>query len=180
MIKEILEYNRQFVSEKHFSIYSTTKYPDKKLAILSCMDTRLTELLPAALGLKNGDAKIIKNAGGAISHPYGSAVRSLLISIYELGVTEIMVIGHTDCGVQHLDSKAIEEQMIERGVSPRDLKLIKYSGVNFDKWLSGFESVEESVSNSVECLREHPLVPSDVLIQGFVMDSDTGALRPIE
>ena len=57
------------------------------------MDTRLTELLPAALGLKNGDAKIIKNAGGVITHPYGSVVRSLLVAILELGVEQVIAAG---------------------------------------------------------------------------------------
>ena len=104
MIDQILEYNKQFVEKKTYEKYVTSKYPDKKLAILSCMDTRLLELLPAALGIKNGDAKIIKNAGGVISHPYGSVVRSLLVAILELGVTEVMVIGHTDCGCQGMDS----------------------------------------------------------------------------
>ena len=63
MINEIMEYNKKFVENKAYEPYLTSKYPDKKLAILTCMDTRLIELLPAALGLKNGDAKIIKNAG---------------------------------------------------------------------------------------------------------------------
>lgn len=87
MIDEILKYNKQFVAEKGYERFITTKYPDKKIAILSCMDTRLTELLPAALGIKNGDVKMIKNAGGIISHPFGSVIRSLLVAIYELGVT---------------------------------------------------------------------------------------------
>ena len=86
MIDEIMEYNRKFVDNKGYEPYLTSKYPDKKLAILTCMDTRLLELLPAALGIKNGDAKIIKNAGGVIVHPYGSVVRSLLVGILELGV----------------------------------------------------------------------------------------------
>ena len=64
MIDQIIAYNKTFVAQKGYEKYLTDKYPDKKLAVLSCMDTRLTELLPAALGLKNGDAKIIKNAGG--------------------------------------------------------------------------------------------------------------------
>lgn len=105
MIEDVIDYNRKFVAEKNYEPYETSKYPDKKLAILTCMDTRLTELLPAALGIHNGDAKIIKNAGGVISHPYGSAVRSLLVAVLELGVEEIMVIGHTDCGVQGMDGK---------------------------------------------------------------------------
>ena len=86
-IDDILAFNKKFVEEESYKRYETDKYPDKKLAIVSCMDTRLTELLPAALGLKNGDAKIIKNAGGVISHPFGSVIRSLLVAIYELGVT---------------------------------------------------------------------------------------------
>ena len=64
MIEQIVEYNKKFVENKGYEPYLTSKYPNKKLAVLTCMDTRLTELLPAALGLKNGDAKIIKNAGG--------------------------------------------------------------------------------------------------------------------
>ena len=109
MINEIMAYNKNFVEDKAYEPYLTSKYPDKKLAILTCMDTRLTELLPAALGLKNGDAKIIKNAGGVITHPYGSVVRSLLVAIIELGVEEVMVIGHTDCGVQGMDGGELLE-----------------------------------------------------------------------
>lgn len=97
----------------------TSKYPDKKLAILTCMDTRLIELLPAALGIKNGDAKIIKNAGGTMVHPYGSVVRSLLVGILELGVEEVMVIGHTDCGVQGMDGKEMLELLEKRGIDKR-------------------------------------------------------------
>ena len=96
MIEDILAYNKRFVAEKGYEKYITNKYPDKKIAILSCMDTRLTALLPAALGIKNGDVKMIKNAGGIISHPFGSVIRSLMVAIYELGVTEVMVIAHSD------------------------------------------------------------------------------------
>ena len=95
MIEDILKYNKQFVENKGYEKYITNKYPDKKIAILSCMDTRLTELLPAALGIKNGDVKMIKNAGGIISHPFGSVIRSLMVAIYELGVKEVMVIAHS-------------------------------------------------------------------------------------
>lgn len=79
MIDEILKYNKEFVEEKKYEQYKTSKYPDKKIAIITCMDTRLTELLPAALGIRNGDVKIIKNAGGVVSHAFGSVVRSVLV-----------------------------------------------------------------------------------------------------
>lgn len=67
MIEEIMEYNHKFVENRGYEPYLTSKYPDKKLAILTCMDTRLIELLPAALGIRNGDAKVIKNAGGVVN-----------------------------------------------------------------------------------------------------------------
>ena len=67
MINEILKYNKKFMGNKGYEKFVTNKYPDKKIAILSCMDTRLTELLPAALGVNKGDVKMIKNAGGIIS-----------------------------------------------------------------------------------------------------------------
>lgn len=179
MIEQILEFNQSFVQNGTYTPYITSKFPNKKLAILSCMDTRLTELLPAALGLKNGDAKIIKNAGGVISHPFGSVMRSLIIAIYELGVTEIMIIGHTDCGVQHLDSEKLIAAMMERGLSAHDLKIMKSSGINFEKWLGGFEDSLESIRSSVNCLVEHPLIPDDIIIQGFIIDSETGELTPV-
>ena len=69
MIDEMLAYNKKFVEEKQYEKYATSKYPNKKIAILTCMDTRLVELLPAALGLKNGDVKIIKLSLIHISEP---------------------------------------------------------------------------------------------------------------
>lgn len=179
MVKGILEFNKAFVKNQAYEPYKTSKYPERELAILTCMDTRLTELLPAALGLRNGDAKIIKNAGGVISHPFGSAVRSLLIAIYELGVKDVMVIGHTDCGVQHMDANAILQEMKQRGVGEDALDMIRYCGINFDEWMSGFNDVYDSVRSSVTILKKHPLIPSDVQIYGYVMDSFTGELMNV-
>ena len=180
MIEDILKYNKEFVEKKAYEPYLTSKYPDKKLAILTCMDTRLTELLPAALGIKNGDAKIIKNAGGVITHPYGSVMRSLLVGILELGVEEIMVIGHTDCGVQGMDGHHMLEELVERGVSQEHINVIKSTGTDLEKWLGGFESVEQSVKDTVYALKNHPLMPAGIKITGFIMDSVTGGLEAVE
>ena len=180
MIDEIMEYNRKFVENKGYEPYLTSKYPDKKLAILTCMDTRLLELLPAALGIKNGDAKIIKNAGGVIVHPYGSVVRSLLVGILELGVEEVMVIGHTDCGVQGMDGSEMLDMLVERGIDQQHIDIVRHSGIDLERWLGGFESVESSVHETVRSLKEHPLMPKDVRISGFIMDSATGELVRVE
>lgn len=179
MINEILKYNRVFVENKGYVKYITNKFPDKKVAIVSCMDTRLTELLPMALGIKNGDAKIIKIAGGVISHPFGSAMRSLLIGIYELDVKEILVIGHTDCGARHTDSKKIIEKMKQRGIEQKNIDLVKYYGIDFDSWLGGFKDLDLSIKSSVELIRNHPFVPEEIMIYGLVIDSVTGELRKV-
>ena len=84
ILSEILSFNETFVTEKEYEQYSTTKFPNKRIVILTCMDTRLTELLPKAMNLKNGDAKIIKSAGAVVTHPFGGIMRSILIAVYEL------------------------------------------------------------------------------------------------
>lgn len=181
MLNEILNFNREFVARKDYLPYQTTKYPDRKLAILTCMDTRLTHLLPAALGLKNGDVKMIKNAGGVVLAPYGGVVRSLLLAVLELGVEEILVIGHTDCGVCGMRPEVMRQHLLARGVSPETLETIDREGtVDLDAWFTGFAGEEQAVRDSVAMLRAHPLLPKDVAIHGLIIDSNTGELRPLD
>ncbi len=180
MIKEILEYNRQFVANREYERFATDKYPDKKIAIVTCMDTRLVELLPAALGLRNGDVKIIKNAGATITNPFDSTMRSLLIAVYELGVTEIMVIGHTGCGVQGMDADEMLELMRRRRISQEHISLMQHCGINLREWLHGFEETDTAVAETVDLISHHPLMPEGISVAGYVMDSYTGELRHID
>lgn len=180
MLKEILEHNKQFVENELYKPYITERYPQKKVAIITCMDTRLIELLPAAIGIRNGDIKIIKNAGGIISHPYGSVIRSLIIAIYELQVDTVWVIGHTDCGMENLDVDKLLDKMKSRGIANETIKNISESGVDFDNWLGGFESVESAVIDTVDQIRNHPLIPENITVQGLVINSVTGKLSVVE
>lgn len=179
-IDDMLEYNRRFVSDRRYEEHLTSKYPDKKVAIITCMDTRLVNLLPAALGIKNGDVKMIKNAGGMVLDPFDSTVRSVIVSVYELGVEHVMVIGHTDCGVSNVSAPAILELMRRRGIRKEIIDMVRYCEVDLDKWLKGFDSVEQSVMDSVRLLRDHPLIPDDVGISGYIMNSITGELKLID
>ena len=178
-IEKILAYNKEFVAKEEYKKFQTSKYPDKKIAILTCMDTRLVELLPAALGIKNGDVKLIKNAGGMITSPLDSVVRSLLIGIVELGVEEVMVIGHTDCGVAHINEEMMITHLLQRGVSQEHVDMMRYAGIDFKSWLRGFDDVETSVHETVALLKHHPLMPKDVNISGYVINTETGELTPI-
>ncbi len=176
-LEDILLYNKKFVQDKNYEKYTTTKNPMKKLVILSCMDTRLTELLPKAMNIKNGDAKIIKNAGATIMHPFGSTVRSILVAVYEFNAEDVIVVGHHDCGMSNLDSNRIMKKMIERGIEEKTIAMLNNSGIDTKKWLHGFESVEEAIRESVKAIKNHPLTPTDVNVHGLIMDPHTGALE---
>ena len=175
-IDSILAYNREYVAFKGYEKHLTDKFPDKKLAVLSCMDTRLSVLLQEALGLRNGDAKIIKNAGAVIPSPWDSAMRSLIVAVYELGVNEIMVVAHTTCGACHMSFDHFKEEMLRRGIPERELQR---TDVDLDAWLEGFHDTEKSVRKTVESIVNHPLIPSDITVRGFIIDSATGALTEV-
>ena len=176
-IDQIVAFNREFVASKGYEKHLTDKYPSKKLAVLSCMDTRLSVLLQEALGLKNGDAKIIKNAGAVIPSPWDSAMRSLIVAVYELGVTEIMVVAHTTCGACHMSFGHFKEEMLHRGIPEAELTR---TDVDLDEWLEGFHDTERSVRNTVAAVMNHPLIPSDVTVRGYIIDSATGELAEVE
>ena len=179
MIDTILEYNRKFVETGEYEKYKTSKYPDKKIAILTCMDTRLVTLLPAALGIRNGDVKLIKNAGAVVTNPFDSTIRSLLVAIYELGVNEIMVIGHTGCGVQGMDAGEMLHLMKERGIDDEHISLMRHCGIDLDSWLHGFDDTPSAILETIDLISNHPLVPKDVVVRGYMMDSVTGELTPL-
>lgn len=176
-LQEILKFNEQFVENKQYEPYITSKFPDKKMVILTCMDTRLIELLPKAMNLKNGDVKIIKSAGAMVSHPFGAVMRSILVAIYELQADEVYVIGHYDCGMSAIDPKIMIHHMKERGINDDILNMVKYSGIDLCDWLQGFGEVKDSVLQSVDIIRNHPLTPKDVPVHGLAIDPNTGKLE---
>ncbi len=176
LLNEILDFNEKFVEDHEYEKYETTKFPNKRMVILTCMDTRLLELLPKALNLGNGDAKIIKDAGALISHPFGSVMRSILIALYQLKAQEVLVIAHYDCGMSGMKAEPVIENMKERGISEETIDTLTYSGINIKEWLHGFDNVTESVEHSVDIIKNHPLMPKDVPVHGLVIDPKTGKL----
>jgi len=176
-VSDILEFNERFVEEKKYEQYLTDKFPEKKVAILTCMDTRLVELLPKALNLRNGDAKFIKNAGAILTQPFGSAMRSILVAIHELGAKEVLVIGHHGCGMTKLDSDALVAKFKKNGISEAVLTTLENSGIRMDRFLKGFDKPEDGVRHSAEMIRKHPLIPSFVPVHGFLIHPETGKLE---
>lgn len=174
LLYDLLDYNKDFVETGEYKYYATEKSPKKKMVLVSCMDTRLTEMSFKSLGLGNGDIKHIQNAGAVISHPYGSTVRSILVAVYMLGAEEVVIMGHHDCGFGALEPEPMIEAMQERGISEQTFKTLKYSGINIEDWLKGFDSVDESVTDSVDKVKSHPLLATDVPVHGLVISPDNG------
>lgn len=179
-LSDIMEHNQIFVENKQYEEFVTNKFPNKRIIILTCMDSRLIELLPKAMNLKNGDAKFIKSAGAIITHPFGGLMRSILVAIYELKADEVYVVGHYDCGMNSIDTTHLVDCMIERGIDRSILKTLEYSGIDMKAWLHGFSDVTESVRKSVDAIRNHPLIPTSVNIHGLVIDPANGKLDVIE
>jgi carbonic anhydrase len=136
--------------------------PGRKVAVLACMDARLD---PArVLGLEEGDAHVIRNAGGVVTD---DALRSLAISQHELGTEEIVLLHHTKCGMQTFtDDEFAEKLESETGARP--------------DWRAGaFADLEQDVRDSIEAIKGSPFIPRTDKVRGFVYDVDTGRLREV-
>lgn len=175
-LQSILKFNEKFVSEKQYEEYVTTKYPDKKIVVLTCMDTRLVELLPKSMNMRNGDFKIVKSAGAIVNHPFGGIMRSLLVAIYELKAEEVFIIGHYDCGMSAIDSNVMIDHMLERGIKQETIDIINYARVDLKEWLRGFGDIKTSVLKSVDLVRSHPLIPEGIPVHGLIINPETGKL----
>jgi carbonic anhydrase len=176
LIADILGHNVSFVENREYEPFRTDRFPDKKLVVLSCMDTRLVELLPRAMNFRQGDAKLIKNAGAIVSHPFGSVMRSILLAVYELGAAEVAIVGHHDCGMTGLNAGRILARARERGVPEAVLSTLRHAGIDMEHWLAGFESAEAGVRQSVEIVRQHPLLPAGIPVHGLIIHPETGKL----
>ncbi|HEO8608636.1 TPA: carbonic anhydrase [Streptococcus suis] len=137
--------------------------PKTKVAIVTCMDSRLH--VAQALGLALGDAHILRNAGGRVTE---DMIRSLVISQQQLGTREIVVLHHTDCGAQTFTNEEFVVQL------KRDLG-VDVAGQDF----LPFTDIEESVREDIALLKQSPLIPDDVEISGAVYDVDTGRMTEV-
>jgi len=180
ILSDILDHNRRFVANKEYKKYETDQFPNKKIVVVTCMDTRLVELLPAAMDLRQGDAKVLKTAGAIVSSPFGSIMRSILVAVYQLGAQEVAVVGDSIRDKTNLSCEKIIESATQRGIDPNTIDILTHGGINLQAWLRGFSDVRDSVRESVKVIQNHPLMPKDVLVHGLLMSPETGELEVVE
>jgi carbonic anhydrase len=136
--------------------------PGKKVAVVACMDARLN--VYGALGLKEGDAHVIRNAGGVVTD---DEIRSLAISQRLLGTEEIILIHHTDCGMLTFTDDAFKSQVqADTGIKP--------------EWaVEAFPELDADVKQSIARIKASPFIPRKDSIRGFVYEVETGRLREV-
>jgi carbonic anhydrase len=161
VVDELLENNRAYADalvEQHLDLR-----PARALAIVTCMDSRLNVF--AALGLRDGDAHVLRNAGGVITD---DAIRSLAISQRLLGTREIMLVHHTDCGMQKLTDDGFRAELQEAtGVAPAFA-------------IESFTDLDADVRQSIRRVRRSPFLLHTDEVRGFVYDVDTHRLREVD
>lgn len=178
LLQQIMEANRQFVAQ-HLALDAppVSKYPQRNLAVVTCMDTRLLDFLEPALGLARGEAKIIKVAGSTAFSDFDSVIGSLMVAVYELHVANILVIGHDDCGMLATTAESLCAKMQERGIDPQAIAAVR---PKLEAWADPIGNVFQSVRQAVKALRENPYLPQDVHIYGAVIHPHTGELVLVE
>ena len=159
--EELLAHNRAFAAE--FADHDLQVAPLRRLAVVACMDSRIDTF--KILGLGNGEAHIIRNAGGVITD---DVIRSLCISQRLLGTREILLVHHTDCGLQRIREDDFRDELLEElGVKPR--------------WLvESFRDPYVDVRQSMQRLEITPFITHKDLIRGFVYNVTTGILEEVE
>lgn len=162
VIDEVLRANDSYA--RGFNLGHLPMPPARKLAVIACMDARLT--IEPMLGLNTGDAHIIRNAGGLVTE---DALRSLLISHYLLGTREFMIINHADCGMLTFKGEELEER----------LRRTTGTAAVAPPAFHAFGDLEENVRRQIEKLRSHPWIPKEVVVRGFVYDVKSGRLREV-
>jgi carbonic anhydrase len=181
ILKEVLTANEAYA--KSFGDKGKLPLPPaRKFAILTCMDARLQ---PARFaGLAEGDAHVIRNAGGRASD---DAIRSLVISYKLLGTREWFVIHHTNCGME-LFTDEVMSGLLEKSLKTAVLDDTRWKDVGpgpgsvhgkYVKWLT-ISNLEASVVEDVQRIRSHPLVPGDIPIYGFIYDVTNGRLVEVK
>jgi len=169
ILDEIMSANRKFVSEAKLPVLG--HHPAKHLAIVTCMDTRLLEVLEPELGIRRGEAVEIKNAGNTMTDGCGDVIRSLVGAVYQLGVSEIVVVGHTNCGMAGVDIAGLAAKMRAAGVPDAAI-----AELDLANWIGTFASEEENVIETVKRIKASPYLPAALPVHGLLLDIRTGEL----
>ena len=160
---ELLKANEHFV--ENFNQGDLAVQPRRRLAVLACMDSRI--LFERCLGLKPGDAHMIRNAGGIATD---DALRSLIVSHHLLDTQEFIIINHTDCGLLKVNEQELRAHLTYK------MSAIASEPAHF----YAFDNLENNLREQVRRVKSHPWIPKSIPVRGFIYDVKTGKLNEVE
>ncbi|HEV3513005.1 MAG TPA: carbonic anhydrase [Candidatus Sulfotelmatobacter sp.] len=160
---ELLKANHEFA--RNFTLGELSVRPRRRVAVLACMDSRI--LFEHCLGLKPGDAHMIRNAGGIATE---DALRSLIVSHHLLDTQEFIIINHTDCGLLKVQENELRARLTEK------MGVVASEPAHFH----AFDDLEANVRRQVQTVKSHPWIPKHIPVRGFVYDVKTGRLKEVE
>lgn len=174
LLDDLLAGNERYVQEAWDPADAVLAAPPaKRLAVVACMDTRHN--VERVLGLQHGDAKVIRNAGNVMDD---GTLRSLIVAVHLLGVRNVVVMGHSKCGMMLVGRG---EFRIARSIADSTgIPLHETMRPDFQRWLGGFADAEENVRQSVRLVKSHPYMPKDLVVLGMMYDNESGRIRVIE
>jgi carbonic anhydrase len=159
VLDHVLSVNAEFVQT--YDSQRATVPVVRKLAIVACMDYRIP--LGQALGLNPGDAYVIRNAGGIVTE---DVIRSLLVAYYRLGIEEVLIINHTECGMLTFSDEELRT----------DIRRRRGTDTIAPEQFHSFRNLEDNVRQQIERVKSHPWIPSRLLVNGCIYDVHTGKL----
>ena len=160
---ELLRANEDFA--RNFTLGELSVRPKRRVAVLACMDSRI--LFEHCLGLKPGDAHMIRNAGGIATE---DALRSLIVSHHLLDTQEFIIINHTDCGLLKVQEYELRHRLAEKTGA------IASEPAHFYV----FDDLEANVRQQIQRVKSHPWIPKNIPVRGFIYDVKTGRLNEVK
>lgn len=162
VIDETLRANANYA--ERFSLGGLPIAPARKLAVVACMDARF--MVHQALGLQPGDAHILRNAGGIVTE---DVQRSLIVSRQLVGIEEVMIVNHTDCGMLTFKDDEFRQR----------LRAVTGASCETPRRFHAFSDLEENLRRQIQQVKTHPWIPDWIPVRGFVYDDKTGRLREV-
>jgi carbonic anhydrase len=173
ILDTLLEGNRSYVAKEWDPADKELAPPPAlKLAIVACMDTRHN--VEKVLGLKHGDAKVIRNAGNLLDD---GTLRSLVVAVHLLGVRTIVILGHTKCGMTIVGKG--EFRIAKSIAATTEVPLNEAMRPDFQRWLGGFDDPASNVRRGMQLVRSHPMMPRNIEVLGLLYDNEDGRVRQI-
>ncbi|WP_425449434.1 beta-class carbonic anhydrase [Dethiothermospora halolimnae] len=170
LLDRVLEKNKSYVKnrkEKGREEYLSS-HAKKEALILTCMDTRLVGVLEEAMGFKRGEVKVLKNAGNTIRDNCSDVIRSISLGTIMMGLKEVFVVGHRDCGMTKENIEDIKKAMLDRGIEEQAINKI-----DLLKWTGIIDDEKENVIYTVDKIKKSPFIPTDIKVHGLLIDTNS-------